>query len=327
MLTQIDFNRLKVFYYIYTSCSISEAAKELRITGSAVSQHLKKLEQEVNSHLFTRLHKKLVPTADGDRLYGIIKPFFDELSDGLRAIKHGRQVPAGELRVGAPIEFGNSYVPPVIAAFRRLYPEVVFTLRLGSSEKLISLVRTGELDFTIVDLFTAPREYPGSLGEFSITPVIDEEIILVGSTNYIEKVLHGDFSLQNLLDREYIAYRHNILVLKSWFKHHFGKNLNRLNIVLTVDNVRAIISGIKNDLGLGVVPSHVVYDELSKNEIVAIPTAGKNAVNHMSLVQLQDKILTLAEKKFQDFLLGQMREDAIRKKFGTQLDAGRANTP
>ena len=319
---QIDFNRLKVFYYIYNSNSISEAAKELRITGSAVSQHLKKLEQELNSHLFTRLHKKLVPTADGDQLYATMKPFFEHLSDTLRVMKHGRQVPAGELRVGAPIEFGNSYVTPVMAAFRKRYPEVSFILRLVSSEKLIHLVRQGDLDFTIVDFFTAHQDVPVAMGELSIVPVIDEELILVGSKQYVEQVLNNDFSLTNLLNREYIAYHHNILVLKSWFKHHFGKNLSHLNIVLTVDNVRAIISAIKCDLGLGVVPSHVVFDDVQSGQIVVITTAGKNAVNRMSLVQLQDKIPALAEKKFQEFLLAELQRETIRKKFRSQLFVG-----
>jgi len=322
LLKNIDFNRLKVFYFIYTSGSIADAAKELRITGSAVSQHLKKLEQEVQSHLFTRLHKKLVPTPDGDRLYVIVRPFFADLTNGLLAMKHGRQVPSGELRVGAPIEFGNCYVPPVMAAFRRLYAEVVFTLRLGSSETLINLVRAGELDFTIVDFFTAPEEYPGSLGDLHIVPVIDEEIILVGSKDYVDDVLGGDFSIGNLLTREFIAYRHNILVLKSWFRHHYGKKITHLNIVLTVDNVRAIISGVKNGIGLGVVPSHVVYDELLRGEIVPIPTAGKNAVNHMSMVQLQDKIPTLAEKKFKEFLLARLQEVTIRKEANSYSAAG-----
>ena len=42
MLKTIDLNKLKVFYYIYTYNSISNAAKELNVTPSAISQNLKK---------------------------------------------------------------------------------------------------------------------------------------------------------------------------------------------------------------------------------------------------------------------------------------------
>ncbi|RLE03892.1 MAG: LysR family transcriptional regulator, partial [Bacteroidetes bacterium] len=58
-----DFNRLKVFYYIYSLKSIAAAARQLHISQPAVSQHLKKLEAEINTSLFVRLHKRMVPTS------------------------------------------------------------------------------------------------------------------------------------------------------------------------------------------------------------------------------------------------------------------------
>ncbi|MBU8911935.1 MAG: LysR family transcriptional regulator, partial [Desulfobacterales bacterium] len=48
-----DFNRLKVFYYIFAQKSVVSAARELNITASAVSQTLNKLESELNVLLFT----------------------------------------------------------------------------------------------------------------------------------------------------------------------------------------------------------------------------------------------------------------------------------
>lgn len=52
-----DFNRLRVFYYIYKTGSSTSAGKELHLTQSGVSQHLKKLEQELDYELFTRVNK------------------------------------------------------------------------------------------------------------------------------------------------------------------------------------------------------------------------------------------------------------------------------
>ena len=54
MLSQLDFNRIKVFYYIFSNQSVAKAARELNITQSAVSQQLKKLELEIKTRLFTR---------------------------------------------------------------------------------------------------------------------------------------------------------------------------------------------------------------------------------------------------------------------------------
>jgi DNA-binding transcriptional LysR family regulator len=147
MLTLPDFNRLKVFYHIYSSQSIVAAANGMHITRSAVSQHLKKLEDEIKIQLFVRRHKRLVPTLAADRLYAIVKPFITELQSGLQVIKRARVRPSGLLRVGAPVEFGKAYLPRFFASFRKRYPEVNFYLELGDPDILLSGLIQGNARF------------------------------------------------------------------------------------------------------------------------------------------------------------------------------------
>ena len=127
MLNNVDFNRLRVFYCIYRNKSMIAAAKELNVTPPAVSQHLKKLEADMGVHLFTRLHKKLVPTVEAETLFQILDPFIHELEAGVRLFQSGKSRPSGMLRIGAPVEFGKTHFPGAIAAFRRTYPEVTFS--------------------------------------------------------------------------------------------------------------------------------------------------------------------------------------------------------
>ncbi|MCK4537151.1 MAG: LysR family transcriptional regulator, partial [Desulfuromonadales bacterium] len=216
-----DFNRLKVFYYIYTSQSIVEAAKQLNITQSAVSQQLKKLEAELKTQLFTRLHKRLVPTSDADSLYGVLLPFLQNLEEGVRNIREGRDKPSGNLRVGAPVEFGKTYFPAFIASFRREYPDVTFNLSLGDPSDLLPQLSRGELDFAMVDVFLTQSPTLGDLSIYSIRRIVNEEVILAGSREYCEDVLGMDFSLDNLITGEFITYKNDALALKNWFRHHF----------------------------------------------------------------------------------------------------------
>ena len=75
-----DLNRLKVFFHIFNEQSSTAAAKKLHITQSGVSQHLKKLEEELQTELFTRVNRKLVPTAAGKKLYGIVPVSYTHLT-------------------------------------------------------------------------------------------------------------------------------------------------------------------------------------------------------------------------------------------------------
>ena len=57
----INYELYKVFYYVATSLSFSEASKKLFISQSAVSQSIKTLEKKLGQTLFIRSTKKVQP--------------------------------------------------------------------------------------------------------------------------------------------------------------------------------------------------------------------------------------------------------------------------
>ncbi|MBW2193812.1 MAG: LysR family transcriptional regulator [Deltaproteobacteria bacterium] len=310
-----DFNRLKVFYYIFSGKSIVAATEELHITPSAISQHLRKLESEIKTPLFTRLHKKLVPTAAGEKLFAIVKPFMNELESGIGTIRQPLENPSGHLKIGAPIEFGKTYFPEICAAFRKKYPDVTFFIKLEEPAPLLSMIGEGQLDFALVDLFFTKQALFGSHTIYSIEPLIEEELILACSKDYYDTEVRADHAFENLITKDFIADEHRALALRSWFKHHFKKSSVKLHIVMTVESHQAVISGVKKGMGIGVVASHLVLEEINRRSIVPITTGKKEVINHISLVQLQDKIPTLTEKTFQTHFKKEILSTEVLKNF------------
>ncbi|HCY87238.1 MAG TPA: LysR family transcriptional regulator [Desulfobacteraceae bacterium] len=310
-----DLNRIKVFYYIFDTRSVALAAKELNITSSAVSQALAKLEAELKVPLFTRLHRKLVPTYAGEQLFTIAAPFIRELEAGVERILKSKDVPSGMLRIGSPIEFGKSYFPGVFAAFRRHYPEVVFTMKLGDPSEVLPMISNGELDFGLVDIFLTRGQVYGDLGRFSIEPLIDEEVILACSKTYYDREIRGDHSFENLVTKEYISYQKTSLTLRKWFKYHFNRFSIDLNRVMIADSHQAVINGILHDLGMGVIARHIVKDTIERGEIVPVKTEQADVINKISLVQLQDKIPSLTEKTFIKFLKQDILDSGMSDNF------------
>ena len=302
-----DLNRLKVFYYTFHTQSAAKAAGELNITPSAVSQALAKLEDELKVFLFTRLHRRLVPTSAGEQLFEVVAPFIRELENRVQAIQQSRETPSGILRIGSPIEFGKSYFPGRFARFRKTYPDVVFSMKLGLPVHIFPMINEGELDFGLVDIFLTREQMLGDLGKYSIEPMIDEEVIMACSDRYYQQEIKKDHSFKNLVRKEYISYQKSSLTLRNWFKHHFNKFSVDLNRVMTADSHQAVINGIKSHLGLGVVAAHIVKPDIAKGRIVPIRTAKKDVINTIALVQLQDKIPTLTEKTFIRFLKEDIR--------------------
>ena len=136
----------------------------MHITPSAVSQQIKKLEMEIGTLLFTRLHKRLVPTPAGKRLYRLTAHLIDSLQDGMEVFNEGRNEPSGILRMGSPVEFGSIYLPHVISTYRNRYPKVSFDLELGRPSDLVPKVESGDLDFALVDTFPTKGQSASSTG-------------------------------------------------------------------------------------------------------------------------------------------------------------------
>lgn len=301
MLENLD--RLKIFHHVFSSGSIVAAANILHVSQSAVSQSIRKLEQEVNTPLFTRIHKQLIPTTAGKRLYEIVHPFILSLGSYLKDLEFSKDHPAGELYIGSPPEFGKTYLPAIVANFREQYPDVTFSLQLGTPEELLPRLREGAVDLALVDLFLTQNTNIGPLDSFHFTPVVEEEVILACSSAYYEKYMQLDQSFDSLIRQNYISYKEDLQTILQWFKHHFSKpNVNICN-VLTVDSHDAVIMAIKNSIGLGVVASHLIDKSLNSGVIRHITTNQNEILNSISLVKLQDKIPTLTENIFEDHLI------------------------
>lgn len=306
MLQNLD--RLKVFFHVFGAKSIVAAASKLHVSQSAVSQTIAKLEGEIRTPLFIRLHKQLVPTTAGKQLYAIVHPFMSDLGHYLDTLEQAQDHPQGELRIGAPPEFGKAYLPAMIAKFRQQYQNVTFTLRFGGPETLLPLLRRGHIDFGLVDLFLTKNMIIGNLDLYHFEPIIDEEIILACSNAYYQSRIYDNLSYESLSKQDFISYKKDSKTVQQWFVHHYHGRAPQIRNVLTVDSHGAVISAIKHNAGMGIVSAHLVQNELLNKDIVRIQTDKPDIINPISLVSLQDKVPTFTEKFFEKYLVKKLRE-------------------
>lgn len=294
-----DFNRLRVFYYIYKEKSSAAAAAQLHITPSGVSQHLKKLEDELQVKLFSRVKRTLVPTSAGHRMYEIMEGFIRELEEGVVNFERSSEEPSGRLKVGAPAELGRTYMPQIFASFRRSYPLVSLELELGDPNTLFAKVGSGELDFAYIDILPIMLEAPGGLTAYDIQPVLREELILACSGSYYQQKVKS-VTYDNLLPLDYIGYKNDISLFSSWFQAQFNSKPPSLNLSLVVDSPGAVVAAIEEGLGLGIIVSHLISDQLSNGFLVEIRRGPGKLENTIACVQLQSKTATLTESTFQN---------------------------
>lgn len=126
-----DLNRLRTFRAVLAGGSVNGAAANLGYTPSAVSQQLHTLQRETGLTLLERRGRGIAPTAAGLRFAeesaGLMEQA-DRLNAAVRDLRSGR---TGSLHVAHTSSAGIAWMPSIVAAMAREFPELRLDLRLG----------------------------------------------------------------------------------------------------------------------------------------------------------------------------------------------------
>lgn len=308
-----DLNRLKVFYYVYTANSIIRAAEKLYISQPAVSLQIKKLEEEIKAPLFTRLHKRIVPTSAAHKLFRTVKPFLENLASEIENISTPMDRPYGVLHIGSPIVFGTAYLPGICHSFREIYPDVRFSIKFGESDVLLDLLHKGELDLALID-FVSPRDQlPGKPEIYKIESLMLENLILACSRDYHEARIKNDISFNNLVGQDYLTDENEPIILKHWFWFYFKKSIPDLNIVMAIEAHQALMACIRKGMGMAITSHHLFTEEIDQGDIIPIFPKRKKLINTISMVSLENSIPTVAREIFQSFLKSRLEPEMKNK--------------
>ncbi|SFR85464.1 LysR family transcriptional regulator [Sphingomonas jatrophae] len=128
---------MMIFLAVAQHGSFAAAAKALRITPSAVSRAMARLEARLGVQLATRTTRALALTAEGLSYRERIAGLMDEIDAVERSFERDR-TPRGMLRVNASVPFGTQCLLPILPAYLRAHPAVTVDLTL--SDALVELV-------------------------------------------------------------------------------------------------------------------------------------------------------------------------------------------
>ncbi|MCS4299523.1 MULTISPECIES: LysR substrate-binding domain-containing protein [Acinetobacter] len=135
---------------------IGKVANYLNVTQPAISKTLADFEEGLNIKLFDRTTRGMLPTEAGVCLVKYAKKILNEIAsarDDLVAISEGR---ATRIAIGLLPAVSLSILPNFIARVENEMVSTSINAREGSSDVLISLLRTGELDVMIGNLAAKP---------------------------------------------------------------------------------------------------------------------------------------------------------------------------
>lgn len=143
----LDIDLLRSLVAFADTGTLGRAAARVGRTQAALSLQMRKLEEQAGQPLFARETRKLVLTETGEVLVSYARRIL-ALNDEAHQALH-RSAVSGAVRFGASQDFGESWLPPVLAQFRKAHPSVGLEVRVDGGMRLVEAVKAGEVDLAL----------------------------------------------------------------------------------------------------------------------------------------------------------------------------------
>ncbi|MGE0238504.1 MAG: LysR substrate-binding domain-containing protein [Parvibaculaceae bacterium] len=165
--------QLRAFHYVAICGGFSRAAEALFLTQPAISDQVRRLEEEYEVVLFNRQKKQVTLTLQGQQLLEVTHRMFDTEQRALDLLSESRALSSGTLRIVAD---AAHHLLEILGKFRARYPGIHVTVNAGNTESVVASLFNFEADIGVLGEIPARREF---------------DILILNSSPIIAFVAHG----------------------------------------------------------------------------------------------------------------------------------------
>ena len=146
----VDLNAYKTFYIVAKYNSFTKASQKLYISQPAVTQTIKKLEEQLNVKLFKRSEKGGISlTPAGEVVFYYAEKIYNLAEANNIVIEKAKNASFDTINIGVPTHIGTFYLSKYLQKFNLKYPEVKFNIINKKSDEMIKMLKRRELDIVI----------------------------------------------------------------------------------------------------------------------------------------------------------------------------------
>jgi DNA-binding transcriptional LysR family regulator len=284
----MDLGQLEVFLAVAREGRFSRAAVKLYRTQSAVSQSIRKLEEDVGEPLFDRSSRDGLLTDAGRVLLEYAERLLNLRNDATEALVELHELQKGKLVIAAN-EFTALYLLPVLAEFRRLHPmiKIIVQRSLGSHIPDDVLRHNSELGVLTYD--------PQEVQLHSIVVYLDELVFVVPPRHPLAG--EHQVSIRQLGAESFVAhivsspYREKVI-------HAFKRHKTPLHMDIELPTLQAIKGFVAMGNGVALVPEISVETELARGELIRIPVRELRLHRKLRLIYRKSASLSHAARAF-----------------------------
>ncbi len=145
----VDLELYRVFYTVAKYKHMTKASSELHISQPAISQSIKKLEEQLGGTLFLRSNKGMELTNEGKMFYEYVKGALELINNAENEFTSFKDLSKGEVKIGASTTLTKLILIDALKEFHLDYPNININITNDLTNNLINDLKMGKLDFVI----------------------------------------------------------------------------------------------------------------------------------------------------------------------------------
>ena len=284
----MDLSELHVFLTVASERSFSRAGAKLHRTQPAVSQAIRRLEDELGERLFDRSSKQGALTEAGRVLREYAQRLMRLSEEAEMAVRELRDLRRGRVLVGAN-EAAVHALLPLIQRFRAGHPQIQVDVRRVPSRQVGVEVLQGSLDFGMITFQPAER------GLLSLNIGPDELVMLVHPQHPLasrKQVTMAEFG------RETVIAHNDPSPARERVLRVFEQKHAPINIQLALPSLEAIKRAVEMKLGVALLPKRCALAEINRGQLAAVRVPQVRLARQLRLVYRRAGELSHAGQAF-----------------------------
>ncbi|MEW9502526.1 LysR substrate-binding domain-containing protein [Jeotgalibacillus marinus] len=283
-----------VFTTVVEKENFTRAAEVLHLTQSAVSLHIKKLENYYGIQLFERSNKYVRLTKAGEILYFHSKNIVDQYAQVQKEIDNLINEADGPLSIGSDYSFGEYILPTLISKFVCKYPNVSPNITIKNKENITSHLLNRDLDLGILDDFHIDRN------KTEVFPLMKDELVIIVPSNH-RLARSREVDLEELANESWIL--RNIGSSTRKLTEEMFSNLNfSPKKMMSFGTPQAIKRSVEEYLGISVISKSAIQKEIFSQTITPLKIKNYSIERQYFCVMNTSKFKTRTIELFLQFL-------------------------
>ncbi len=262
----MNLRQLEYFVRIAEAGSFRGAAKTVNVAQSALSRHVRELEEELSLRLFQRTSRGVVMTAAGERLYQRSTAILHELETTRIELMSEGTTPRGMVTIGASSTTSRLLYGRLVEAAEQQLPLVTMTMLEGASYFLLEGLDTGRIDLALM-VNPEPRD------NLHVETLVREPVYLIGSSDHKPDMPREPCTVTDLAGLPLVLFSRPSGSRAAWEAAAARKGVS-LHVRFEAASPDVAKDLVGRGLGYGLMPHSSIYQDVEAGSLKAVSCEG-----------------------------------------------------